>query len=116
MRGRVLIVETYARRRIIAVAHGTFFLVYALSFVWPYPGMLVLGGVLFVCAGIVLPLLLSIGIFGDDIASGRSVPPCVPILPRWEFRRHASSCYHPLPCDSLTGTGVFHSGTSSSSQ
>jgi ABC-type transport system involved in multi-copper enzyme maturation permease subunit len=67
-----LIMETFRRRANIRLVHLSWFGTYALLFLIPMPPEAWLwGAFLFAWSGCLLPLLLSDGIFGDDIASGR---------------------------------------------
>lgn len=72
MYATALMIETYRRRRIIPLAHVLFGAAYALLFVlsW-YTDAPPVGGYIFLASGMFLPLVLSVGIFGSDIASGR---------------------------------------------
>ena len=70
MKAYELIMETFRRRAGMRLVHLSWLGTYALIFLiplesWPW------GTFLFVWSGCLLPLLLSDGIFGDDIASGR---------------------------------------------
>lgn len=67
-----LIIETFLRKASIRIVHVSWFAIYALIFLFPFePEMWRWGFFLFGWSGCLLPLLLSEGIFGDDIASGR---------------------------------------------
>lgn len=67
-----LIMETVLRKRFIRVLHVTWFATYAVIFLVPWPPeMWNWGAFVFGWSGCLLPLLLSAGIFGDDVASGR---------------------------------------------
>jgi len=71
MRAYELMKETFSRKIYICIVHLSWFVVYGLLF-WLYvredDGF---NRILFVWGGAFLPLVLSAGIFGDDIASGR---------------------------------------------
>jgi ABC-type transport system involved in multi-copper enzyme maturation permease subunit len=67
-----LIAETFLRKLSIRIVHVVWLVSYALMFLIPFgPSTWQWGGFLFAWSGCVLPLALSAGIFGDDIASGR---------------------------------------------
>ncbi len=66
-----LIKETFLRRSFIVVVHLVWFCLYFFLPRIPSSGDLVLGTLPFILGGLLLPALVSIGIFGDDIASGR---------------------------------------------
>jgi len=71
MRAYELIKETFLRRTFIWIAHLSWLALYGL-FWWLFlPDAEQFGGFLFLFSGFFLPLALSAGIFGDDIASGR---------------------------------------------
>ncbi len=82
MRAYELIKETFLRKRYIQLLHISWFATYALLFIAPFPPETWnWGGFLFGWSGCMLSLLLTAGIFGDDIASGRI---CVLIIkPFW---------------------------------
>lgn len=82
MRAYELIKETFLRKRYIQLLHISWFATYALLFIAPFPPETwKWGGFLFGWSGCMLALLLTAGIFGDDIASGRI---CVLIIkPLW---------------------------------
>lgn len=82
MRAYELIKETFLRKRYIQLLHISWFATYALLFLIPFPPEAWnWGGFLFGWSGCMLSLLLSAGIFGDDIASGRI---CILIIkPLW---------------------------------
>ena len=82
MRAYELIKETFLRRAYIRIVHISWFAAYGLLFLIPFPPEIwKWGPFLFGWSGCMLPLLLSAGIFGDDIASGRI---CVLIIkPLW---------------------------------
>jgi hypothetical protein len=71
MRAYELIKETFLRRTYIWIVHVVWLALYAL-FWWLFlPDPAEFGRFIFVWGGFLLPLALSAGIFGDDIASGR---------------------------------------------
>jgi ABC-type transport system involved in multi-copper enzyme maturation permease subunit len=68
----VLITETFRRKLSIRIVHLAWLASYAPMFLIPFrPNTWQWGGFLFAWGGCFLPLALSAGIFGDDIASGR---------------------------------------------
>ena len=72
MRVYELIKETYFRRAHIRIVHTSWLLIYALLFLIPFSEEVwSWGPLLFAWSGCLLPLLISAGIFGDDIATGR---------------------------------------------
>ena len=73
MKAYALIMETMLRKRSIFIIHVSWLLTYAALFLIPFPDKMGWnwGIFLFGWSGCLLPLLLSSGIFGDDIASGR---------------------------------------------
>jgi hypothetical protein len=71
MKAYELIKETLFRKSYIPAMHIIWFLIYALLFLPPVSQIFPWGRVLFIISGFILPLVLSVGIFGDDIASGR---------------------------------------------
>jgi len=72
MRAYELMRETFLRKTYIRILHTSWFATYGLLFLIPFPTEAWnWGSFLFVWSGCLLPLLLSAGIFGDDIASGR---------------------------------------------
>ncbi len=72
MKAYTLIAETLLRKRFIVVLHIAWLATYAAIFLIPFPPELWnWGGFLFGWSGCMLPLLISAGIFGDDIGSGR---------------------------------------------
>jgi len=72
MKARVLMAETFLRKRAILIMHLAWLGAYAPLFLIPFrPGTWQWGGFLFGWSGCLLPLALSAGIFGNDIASGR---------------------------------------------
>jgi hypothetical protein len=71
MRAYELIKETFLRRAYVWVIHLVWLALY-LFYWWLFlPNADTLGGFVFTWGGFLLPLALSAGIFGDDIASGR---------------------------------------------
>ncbi len=72
MKARALIAETFLRKRSILLVHLAWLGAYAPLFLLPFPpGAWQWGGFLFGWSGWALALVLSSGIFGNDIASGR---------------------------------------------
>ncbi|MBN2134044.1 MAG: hypothetical protein JW741_31360 [Sedimentisphaerales bacterium] len=71
MRAYELLKETLWRRRSIWIVHVVWLALYLMFWWLYYPDPEEFGGVLFLCGGFLLPLALSAGIMGDDIASGR---------------------------------------------
>jgi ABC-type transport system involved in multi-copper enzyme maturation permease subunit len=72
MRAYELMKETLLRKPYIRIVHISWFATYGLLFIIPFPPEVWnWGPFLFAWSGCLLPLLLSAGIFGDDIASGR---------------------------------------------
>ena len=72
MKAYALIAETFLRKLSIRIVHVVWLVSYALMFLIPFgPSPWQGGGFLFAWSGCVLPLALSAGIFGDDVASGR---------------------------------------------
>jgi len=72
MKAYTLMIETFLRKASIRLVHLSWFAIYAMIFLFPFgPEMWNWGPFLFGWSGCLLPLLLSEGIFGDDIASGR---------------------------------------------
>ncbi len=72
MKAYALMVETFLRKPGIRVVHLSWLGVYPLLFLFPLaPEVWRWGAFLFGWSGCLLPLLLSEGILGDDIASGR---------------------------------------------
>jgi hypothetical protein len=65
--------ETFFRRPFIRVVHLSWFAIYAILFLIPWPAEIhwQWGFLLFGWSGCLLPILISAGIFGDDIASNR---------------------------------------------
>jgi ABC-type transport system involved in multi-copper enzyme maturation permease subunit len=70
MRAWELMKETFFRKNYIPAVHVLGALFYVLLGLLPIRHSLELGAFLFIFSGCVLPLILSQGIFGDDIASG----------------------------------------------
>lgn len=71
MRAYELMKETFSRRTYVWIVHLAWLALYAL-FWWLFlPSGPDFGQFIFIWAGFFLPLALSAGIFGDDIASGR---------------------------------------------
>jgi hypothetical protein len=72
MKAYAIIAETFRHKASIRIVHASWLGIYAMIFLFPFPpeawnwGPFVFGW-----SGCLLPLLLSEGIFGDDIASGR---------------------------------------------
>ena len=71
MRAYELIKETFFRRTYIWVVHLSWFGIYGLFWLLLLPSNMEAGNFLFIWGGFFLPLALSAGILGDDIASGR---------------------------------------------
>ena len=71
MRAYELIKETLLRRSYIPVIHIVWLAIYVLLFQLPVSDDILWGKVPFVLCGFMLPLILSNGIFGNDISSGR---------------------------------------------
>jgi ABC-type transport system involved in multi-copper enzyme maturation permease subunit len=72
MRAYELMKETLLRKTYIRIVHISWLAIYGLIFLIPFPPETwKWGPFLFAWSGCLLPLLLSAGIFGDDIASGR---------------------------------------------
>lgn len=72
MRAYELMKETFLRKTYVRIVHISWFAIYGLLFIIPFPPEVWnWGSFLFAWSGCLLPLLLSAGIFGDDIASGR---------------------------------------------
>ncbi len=72
MRAYALMIETLLRKTSIRIVHLGWLGVYAAIFLIPMPpDSWPWGAFVFACSGCLLPLVLSAGIFGDDIASGR---------------------------------------------
>lgn len=72
MKAYALMVETFRRKASIRIVHLGWLGTYAALFLIPMPpDSFPWGALLFACGGCLLSLVLSAGIFGDDIASGR---------------------------------------------
>ena len=71
MRAYELLKETFFRRTYIWVVHLSWFAIYALFWLLFLSTGQEAGQFIFLWSGFLLPLALSPGIFGDDIASGR---------------------------------------------
>jgi ABC-type transport system involved in multi-copper enzyme maturation permease subunit len=72
MKAYALISETFRRKASIRIVHLAWLAIYALIFLFPFtPEIWYWGPFPFGWGGCLLPLMLSEGIFGDDIASGR---------------------------------------------
>jgi ABC-type transport system involved in multi-copper enzyme maturation permease subunit len=72
MKAYALISETFLRKSSLRLVHLGWFLAYAPMFLIPsLPETWQWGCLVFASSGCLLPLVLSAGIFGDDIASGR---------------------------------------------
>jgi len=72
MKARALMTETFLRKKAILIMHLAWLGAYAPLFLIPFPPRTwQWGGFLFAWSGCLLPLALSAGIFGNDIASGR---------------------------------------------
>ena len=66
-----LIKETFFRKTYVWVVHLSWLVIYGLFWLVFLPGNREAGVFIFLWGGFFLPLALSAGIFGDDIASGR---------------------------------------------
>jgi len=71
MRAYALIKETFLRRTYVWVIHLVWLALYGFYWWLFLPDAEQFGGFVFTWGGFLLPLALSSGIFGDDIASGR---------------------------------------------
>lgn len=71
MRAYELIRETFFRKTYVWVVHLSWLVVYGLFWLLFLPSGMEAGMFIFFWGGFFLPLALSAGIFGDDIASGR---------------------------------------------
>jgi len=71
MRAYELLKETLWRRRYIWIVHVVWLALYLMFWWLYYPDPEEFGGIVLVLGGFLLPLALSAGILGDDIASGR---------------------------------------------
>lgn len=90
MRAYELIKETFLRRSYILVVHVVWLAIYAVLFLLPVNDSLKWGKVPFFLCGFMLSLILSSGIFGNDIASGRitvliTKPMPISMLYIWRF-------------------------------
>ena len=71
MKARALMIETYLRKSSFRFMHLCWLGTLAAIFAIPLPEQWSWGGFVFAWSGCLLSLVLSAGIFGDDIASGR---------------------------------------------
>ncbi|MEN6425522.1 MAG: ABC transporter permease subunit [Phycisphaerales bacterium] len=72
MKAYALIAEMLLRKASVRIVHVVWLISCALIFLIPFPpDTWQWGGFLFAWSGCLLPLVLSEGVFGDDIASGR---------------------------------------------
>jgi len=72
MKAYAMISETFLRKSSFRLVHLGWLLAYPLIFLMPsLPETWQWGGLMFAWSGCLLPIVLSAGIFGDDIASGR---------------------------------------------
>jgi len=71
MKACELIKETFLRRTFVWVVHLSWLVIYGLFWLLFLPSGMEAGVFIFLWGGFFLPLALSAGIFGDDIASGR---------------------------------------------
>lgn len=72
MKAYELIKETFFRKTFIRIMHMSWLIIYGLIFIIPSsPEKWNWGLFLFVWSGCFLPLMISAGIFGDDVATGR---------------------------------------------
>lgn len=71
MRAYELIKETFSRKMYIWVVHVSWLILYCFFWVLFLEEEAEFGQFLFIWGGFLLPIALSTGIFGDDIASGR---------------------------------------------
>jgi len=87
MKAYELIMETLLRKTFLRVIHLAWLGTYAALFLIPWPPEIWnWGAFVFGWSGCLLPLLLSAGIFGDDIASGRiSLLVTKPIRPEYLY-------------------------------
>jgi len=86
MKAHALIIETFRRRQAILIIHLAWLGAYAPLFLIPFPPKAwQWGGFLFAWSGCLLPLALSAGIFGHDIASGRMRLLATEPVRLWEF-------------------------------
>ena len=71
MRAYELLKETFCRKLYIWMVHISWLVFYGLVYTLFRPEPEKFGQLLWICSGCFLPLLLSAGVIGDDIASGR---------------------------------------------
>ena len=71
MRAYELLKETFCRKLYIWMMHISWLVFYGLVYTLFRPEAEKFGQLIWICSGCFLPLLLSAGIIGDDIASGR---------------------------------------------
>jgi ABC-type transport system involved in multi-copper enzyme maturation permease subunit len=71
MRAYELLKETIVRKTFIWVTHLCCFILYGVFWLLFLPSEVEVGEFLFLWGGLFLPLALSAGVFGDDIATGR---------------------------------------------
>jgi hypothetical protein len=71
MRAYELIKETFCRKLYICFVHVSWLAFYGLVYTLFRPEPEKFGRLIWICSGCFLPLLLSAGIIGDDIACGR---------------------------------------------
>jgi len=71
MRAYELLRETFSRKLYIGIVHISWLAFYGLTYVLFVPEAEEFGQLLWFCSGCLLPLLLSTGIIGQDISSGR---------------------------------------------
>lgn len=71
MRAYELLRETFSRKLYIGIVHISWLAFYGLTYVLFVPEAEEFGQMLWLCSGCLLPLLLSTGIIGQDISSGR---------------------------------------------
>lgn len=71
MRAYELLKETFSRKLYIGIVHITWLAFYGLTYVLFVPEAEQFGQMLWLSSGCLLPLLLSTGIIGQDISSGR---------------------------------------------
>jgi hypothetical protein len=104
----MLIIETLQRKRYISIVHVAWLGTYAAIFLIAFPPKLWnWGAFVFGWSGCMLPLLISAGVFGDDIASGRIgllVTKPVRVLELYVFRLLGLSLQGALH---LTAAGVL---------
>jgi len=86
MKARVLMAETFLRKASIRFLHLCWLGTCAAIFLIPLPPEgWQWGGFVFAWSGCLLPLVISAGIFGDDIASGRIRMAVTEPIRLWEF-------------------------------